>query len=120
VIRITVIVLAVLEAGWMAFDGIFALIAGDYVTARGGAQAGQLGAWARVLVESGIDPRSTGVRAFFAIYGLVWLGATCAFAFGVPWMRLAMALCAVGALWYLPVGTLLSLVQLVLLAFFVS
>jgi hypothetical protein len=116
VVRIVVIVLAVVAAGWMAFDGVFALVTGNYVTGK----SGELGPWGRVLVESGIDPQSTKVKAFFVVYGLLWLGATAAFAFGVPWMRLALAVLAVGALWYLPVGTLVALVQLVLLAFFVG
>jgi hypothetical protein len=37
------------------------------------------------------------------------------FALRVPWARPAMLVCAVLGLWYLPFGTLLSLVQIVLL-----
>jgi len=37
--------LAAVEAGWMLFDGSRALIVGDYVTAKSGPYAGQLGPW---------------------------------------------------------------------------
>jgi hypothetical protein len=52
----------------------------------------------------------------FAAYGWAWLALGAAFAMGAPWTLGAMMAAAAGALWFLPVGTLLSLVQLGLLA----
>lgn len=49
-----VLVLAFIEAGWMAFDGGRALVVGDYVTPRSGQYAGQLGPWAKVVSTVGI------------------------------------------------------------------
>jgi hypothetical protein len=43
-----ILVLALLEGGWSAFDGGRALVVGDYVTPHSGDLAGQLGQWAQV------------------------------------------------------------------------
>jgi hypothetical protein len=110
-----VLVLALLEAGWLAFDGGRALLVGDYVTPRSGEYAGQLGPWSRVVSAVGIEPRSTLMKSIHLGLGLVWLAVAICFALRVPWTRPAMLVCAVLGLWYLPFGTILSLVQIVLL-----
>jgi hypothetical protein len=44
-LRWVVLVLALTEGGWMAYDGGRALLVGDYVTPSTGEYAGQLGPW---------------------------------------------------------------------------
>jgi hypothetical protein len=110
-----IVVLAVLEAGWMTFDGARALVAGDYVTPSSGEYAGQLGPWSKVVTAAGIEPRSTLMKSIFVVYGVVWIVIVVAFIRGATWAWTAMLIAAAGALWYLPVGTFLSLVQIVLL-----
>jgi hypothetical protein len=112
-----VFTLAVLEGGWMAFDGGHALVTGDYVTPRSGRFAGQLGLWAHLVSAAGIEPRSALMKLIHLILGTVWLDAALWFALGLPWSRVGILVCAILSLWYLPFGTLLSLVQIVLLAF---
>jgi hypothetical protein len=104
------IALAVAAAGWMFFDGVRALTAGDYVTVDG-----ELGPWADLVEAVGIDPRATGMKAFFAVYGAAWLFAAGAYAGDLPRSRAIMAGFALGSLWYLALGTVSSVVQLVLL-----
>jgi hypothetical protein len=106
----TAIVLAGAAAGWMVFDGVRALTVGDYVTVDG-----QLGPWADVVEAVGIEPRSVGMKAFFALYGAAWLFAAGAYASDLPRSRAAMAGFAIGSLWYLALGTVSSVLQLVLL-----
>ena len=106
----TAIALAVAAAGWMVFDGVRALTVGDYVTVDG-----QLGPWADVVEAVGIDPRSTRMKAFFACYGAAWLFAAGAYASDLRRSRAAMAGFAIGSLWYLALGTVSSVLQLVLL-----
>ena len=106
----TVLALAVVAAGWMVFDGVRALSSGDYVTVDG-----ELGPWADLLEALGIDPRATGVKVFFVLYGSAWLLAAGAYRQDLPRSRAAMALFAAGSLWYLLLGTVSSVVQLVLL-----
>jgi hypothetical protein len=113
--RIVTLTCAVLEAGWMAFDGIQALLTGHLVTPKSGTHAGELGPWRHLVEAAGIDPNGTGMRVVFAAYGLIWLGIAFGFALRKPWGWPAMVVAALGALWFLPVGTILSLVQLGLL-----
>lgn len=108
-------VCVIVQAGWMAFDGGRALIVGDYVTPSKGEYAGQLGPWSRVVSAVGIEPRGTPMKMIFLTYGLVWLAIGVAFVLGASWAWWAMIVLAIGALWYLPFGTLLSLIQIVLL-----
>lgn len=110
-----IVVLAVLEAGWMTFDGARALVVGDYVTPSSGEYAGQLGPWSKVVTAAGIEPRSTLMKSIFVVYGVVWIVIVVAFIRSATWAWTAMLIAAAGALWYLPVGTFLSLVQIVLL-----
>lgn len=108
--------LAGVEAGWMVFDGGRALVVGDYVTPGSGEHAGELGPWSRVAEAVGIAPRSTAMKLIFVGYGSVWLIVAGAFARGRRWAGPAMAAAAAGSLWYLPIGTAASVVQLALLA----
>jgi hypothetical protein len=110
-----IIVLALQQAGWMAFDGTRALIAGDYVTPKSGAYAGQLGPWSKLVEAIGVPPRSTLMKSTFVIYGVAWLAIIVCFIFRLPWAWTAMLIAAIGALWYLPIGTFFSTMQIVLL-----
>jgi hypothetical protein len=114
-LKLMIILLAIAEAGWMAFDGTRALIVGDYVTPKTGPYAGQLGSWAKLVSTVGIEPRSTVMKSIFAVYGVAWLIVIGCFAFDVKRAGWVMFIAAAGALWYLPVGTLCSALQIVLL-----
>ena len=110
-----VVGLAVFVGGWFVFDGARALAVGDYVTPKTGQYAGQLGPWSKVVSAIGIDPRSTLMKTIFVAYGLLWLTVIVCFILGLKWAWWAMLIAAVGSLWYLPFGTLLGLVQIILL-----
>lgn len=110
-----VIALAVVVAGWMLFDGIHALVTGDYVTPNSGERAGQLGPWSEVISAIGLQPRSTAMKLIFVIYGALWLAVLTGFISRQPWGPMAMLIAAIGSLWYLPFGTALGLVQIIML-----
>jgi len=110
-----VVVLVVLTAGWMLFDGTRALIFGDYVTASSGPYAGQLGPWSGLVKAAGIEPRSTLMKTIFVGYGLVALGVLACFVIDLSWARTALIGMALLGSWYLPVGTLTNLIALILL-----
>jgi hypothetical protein len=116
--RAAVLILALLEAGWMAFDGSRALLVGDFVTPRTGPNAGQLGPWRHLVASVGLNPRGTPMKAIFACYGLAWLALAIGFLRGASWGWTAMLLAAIGALWFAPLGTLFSLLQIILLLVF--
>lgn len=114
-LRWAVVLLAMLVGGWMAFDGLRALILGDYVTAAQGPYAGQLGPWAALLGALGIDPRSLAVKLLLAGLGITWLASALGHAAGLRWAAWALLICAACCLWYLPFGTLAGLADIVLL-----
>ena len=102
-------------AGWMLFDGARALLVGDYVTAKSGEYAGRLGPWAGLVSAIGIEPRSTLMKSIFVTYGLAGLAAAVCYLLGLPWGRTALIAMAILGLWYLPIGTAVNLIGLILL-----
>ena len=113
--RWIVIVLALQQAGWMAYDGGRALAVGDYVTPRSGRYAGQLGPWSKLVAHVGIEPRSPLMKSIFLATGVVWLGVLAAYVLRRRGAGVAMMLMAAATLWYLPFGTLSSALQIGLL-----
>jgi hypothetical protein len=110
-----IILLVAVTAGWMLFDGTRALIVGDYVTPKTGQYAGQLGPWSNLVKAIGIEPRSTWMKWVFVTYGLMALIVLVCFAFGLSWARgILIVICVLG-LWYLPIGTVMHLIALILL-----
>jgi hypothetical protein len=55
------------------------------------------------------------MKLIFMAYGLAWLLVTIAFAFHAPWSRRAILIAALATLWYLPLGTVFSILQIVAL-----
>jgi hypothetical protein len=111
----SITVLVLFTAGWMLFDGTRALIVGDYVTPTTGEYAGQLGPWANLVSVVGIEPRSTLMKAIFVIYGLITLVICVRYALRLPWAQPALIVTSILGLWYLPFGTITSLIVLFLL-----
>jgi hypothetical protein len=111
-VRVGLVVLGLIEGAWMTFDGTRALTVGDYVTPSSGSHAGQLGPWNYVVNAVGIPPRSTAMKVIFVVGGLSWLVSTLGLAFRSGWALPAMLIAAVATLWYLPVGTIFSIIQM--------
>jgi hypothetical protein len=103
-----------LNASWMAFDGLRALIVGDYVTPRRGPSVGRLGPWSSIVRAAGIDPRSRGCKVAVASYGFATLGLLACLLIGFPWARGGVLAAAILGLLYLPVGTMLNGIALIL------
>lgn len=101
------IVISLIVGGWMIFDGVYVLLKGKYFGPE------QPGPWSRVVRVVGLNPFSLGIP--FIVLGSTWWFAVLALLIGLPW---AWALCvtvAVATLWYVPVGTSLSLAAIGLL-----
>ncbi len=111
-IRWPVAALATVDAGWMVFDGMRALLVGDYVRT----EAEGLGPWADLVSSLGIDPTGTGMKVFFVAFGLSWIAVVVTYLRSPPLGRPAMAVAATVSLWYLVIGTVVSVVILLLLA----
>lgn len=107
--------LVLLTAGYMLFDGAHALIVGDYITPTNGEYAGQLGPWAGLVASIGIDPHSTFMKVVFVAYGFSTLAVLAGFVTQQSWGRSALLVMAVLGLWYLPFGTAINIIVLMLL-----
>ena len=113
--RVVILLFTFVEAGWLALDGTRALVVGDFITPRSGPYAGQVGPWRHLVQPLGVNPRGTPVKILFAVYGWTWLLLAVAFARGASWSWGAMLIAATGTLWFLPFGTIASIVQIILL-----
>lgn len=114
-IRFPIALLALFLAGWWVFDGMHAIVTGDYVTPDEGAYAGQLGPWSKLVEAVGIAPRSNLMKGTFVACGALWCVTAIAYVLRPRPLRKGMLAWAAFSLWFLPVGTVLGLVQLVLL-----
>ncbi|MFN8435091.1 MAG: hypothetical protein U0V18_13785 [Anaerolineales bacterium] len=108
-------ILVTVTAGYMLFDGVHALWTGDYITPSAGEYAGQLGPWAGLVASVGIAPHSTLMKTIFVAYGFSALVGVVGFLTDQVWGRSALLIMAVLGLWYLPIGTALNIVVLMLL-----
>jgi hypothetical protein len=106
-LRWGIVALALLEAGWMVYDGTRALVIGSYFNEP-------IGPWRYVVEPLGIEPKSTLMESFFVVYGAAWLVVIVAYVLRVAWAKTAMIVAAVGSLWYIPLGTMFSVAQLAL------
>jgi hypothetical protein len=113
VLRGLIVVLALGPGLFMTFDGSRALLLGDYLTLKSGRFAGQLGPWSEVVSTVGIAPRSTFMKVIFVVLGMAWLGANAAFQRRKHRSAGALAVLAVLTLWYVPLGTVMSVLVLV-------
>ena len=110
-----IVILVGFTAGWMLFDGTRALIVGNYITPTSGEYAGQLGPWSSLVTAAGIEPRSTLMKLIFVGYGLTELAIAACFVFGLAWARTAMIVVCILGLWFLPIGTAVNVIALILL-----
>ena len=114
-LRRIVLLLALVESGYMTFDGTRALLVGDYIRPTSGEYAGHLGPWADVVGSIGLDPESIAMKMIFVAYGILWISAIVANMVNEMWGRGMLLLLAIGSLWYLWFGTICSVLQILLL-----
>lgn len=110
-----ILVLALFQGGWLVFDGGRALMTGDYLTPTSGPHAGQLGAWSQIVSAVGLEPRSTFIKCVHVLLGAAWIIGLIAFAKRPASGWWVFLYCGVATLWYLPIGTFVSIIVLALL-----
>lgn len=115
-LRIAILLIGGILGLWLTFDGARALVMGEYVTPKTGPYAGQLGPWAGLVRAVGLDPKSKAVKCVHVLLGLAWLVSLAGFAVRADWGRMALLICSVASLWYLPFGTLIGVVTLAILS----
>jgi hypothetical protein len=105
--KILISILALINGGFMLLDGIFVMIKGKYIGPE------KPGPWANLFYKFDINVFKLG--PLFILYGILWLLFIGGLWTNQSWAYVFGLLISLLTLWYLPVGTLLSLVMLVLL-----
>lgn len=105
--KIMLAVIAFINGGFMLLDGIFVMLKGKYIGPE------KPGPWANLFYKLHVNVFKLG--PLFIIYGLMWLIFLYGLLTSQAWAyKLGLAI-SILSLWYLPVGTLLSVVALVIL-----
>jgi hypothetical protein len=105
--KLIISLIALVVGGWMVFDGIHVLTTGKYFGPE------KPGLWSDVVASIGVDPFRLGV--LFIALGVLWLLFLAVLLLRQSWGWHAALLTAILTLWYLPVGTILSLLYILLL-----
>ena len=104
VLQITILILAVLNGGWMIFDGVHVIKKGKYFGPP------EPGAWSKIISKCGINPFSIG--PLFILLGVMWLISSTGLLLDYQWGYMAVLITAISTLWYIKVGTVISILTL--------
>jgi len=105
--KILITILGLLNGGYMLLDGIFVMINGKYIGPE------KPGPWADLFSKLDIDVFKLG--PMFITVGILWLIWLYGLWARQSWFYAFGILISILTLWYLPVGTILSLVILLVL-----
>jgi len=104
--------LSLINGLWMLIDGIYVVANGKYIGPE------KPGPWASLISLAGVDVFKLG--PMFVLYGIAWLVFGVALLLDASWARSLGLILSILTLWYLPFGTLISIVVLVGLIFFIK
>lgn len=105
--KILIIILGLINGGYMLLDGIFVLIKGKYIGPE------KPGPWASLFYKIDVDVFKLG--PLFIFFGIVWLVWAYSIWTDQNWSFVLGLIISVLTLWYLPIGTLFSLVIFIVL-----
>jgi hypothetical protein len=105
--KILISILGFINGGYMLLDGIFVMLKGKYIGPD------KPGPWANLFYKLGIDVFKLG--PLFIIFGLLWLTWLYALWTNQNWAYLFGLILSVFTLWYLPVGSLFSVIVFIVL-----
>jgi hypothetical protein len=105
--KILIIILSLIIGGFMLIDGIYVMTKGKYIGPP------KPGPWAELFYKFDVNVFKLG--PLFISYGIVWI----AFLIGVltnqNWAYMLGIIISIASLWYLPIGTLISIAVLMIL-----
>ncbi len=107
--RYLIIVLSLGNGLWMLADGIYVSLNGKYIGPE------KPGPWAWLIGLTGVDVFKIG--PVFIALGIAWLIFVSSFWLRASWARNLGLILSILTLWYLPVGSLISIVVFIVLAF---
>lgn len=100
-------ILAFLNGAYMLLDGIVVLLKGKYIGPQ------KPGPWANLFYKLNIDVFRLG--PLFVVFGLLWLAWLYGFQTSQNWAYMYGLIISIFTLWYLPIGTLFSVIIFVVL-----
>lgn len=107
--KIVISILGLLNGAYMLLDGIFVLIKGKYIGPE------KPGPWANLFYKLNIDVFKLG--PLFIVFGLLWLTWLYSLWTNQSWIHPFGIVLSILTFWYLPVGTIFSLIILLILIF---
>lgn len=107
--KILICILAFLNGGYMLLDGIYVMLKGKYIGPE------KPGPWSNLFNGIGVDVFKLG--PLFILFGILWLVWLWSFWSERNWAYLFGIVISILTLWYLPVGTLFSIIILIALFF---
>lgn len=107
--KILITILGFLNGAYMLLDGIFVMIRGKYIGPE------KPGPWAGIFYKFDINVFKLG--PVFILFGLCWLAWLYSLWTNQSWSYTFGILISILTLWYLPVGTLFSVIILLILLF---
>ena len=110
--RYVVLVLSLINGLWMLIDGVYVIANGKYIGPE------KPGPWASLIGMTGVDVFKLG--PVFVLFGLAWLVFVAGMFANATWARNFGIVLSVATLWYLPFGTLISVIVFVGLMFFLK
>jgi hypothetical protein len=105
--KILIIILSFINGGFMLVDGIHVMLKGKYIGPP------KPGPWANLFEYFGVDVFQLG--PLFVLFGIAWLSFVVGILTQQSWTYTLGVLISALTLWYLPVGTLFSVIVLVAL-----
>lgn len=107
--KILITILGLLNGGYMLLDGIFVMLKGKYIGPE------KPGPWANIFYKFDINVFKLG--PLFIAFGLLWLTWLYGLWTNQTWAYYFGIIVSILTLWYLPVGTVFSLIILLILIF---
>src|SRR6187399_797085 len=107
--KILITLLGLLNGGYMLLDGIYVMLKGKYIGPE------KPGPWANLFYKLKIDVFNLG--PLFIAFGLLWLFWLYCLWTNQSWTYSLGIIISILTLWYLPVGTIFSLIMLLTLLF---
>jgi hypothetical protein len=107
--KILISILGLLNGAYMLIDGIFVMLKGKYIGPS------KPGPWANVFYKLNVDVFKLG--PLFIVFGMLWLAWIYSLWSNQSWTYIFGILICILTFWYLPVGTLFSIIILLVLIF---
>ena len=105
--KLVIVVLGFLNGGYMLLDGIYVMLKGKYIGPP------KPGPWANLFYKLNVDVFKLG--PLFIVFGIIWLFFLYSLWTSQSWTYLLGLIISILTLWYLPVGTIVSLIIMLLL-----